>query len=290
VNSALGQNDVLLEVIVVDDGSSDDTPEWLRQASLDPRVRFLRNDTALGPAGARNVGLAVASGKWSAFLDDDDFWAPDKLRTQLDAAEQADAGFVYSATIVVTEGLVPLGVDPPPAPDSRLQDLLKHNSIPGGCSSAMATTESVRSVGGFDEQLWVLADWDLWLRLGGVRGAATHDPIVAYVEHSGGMHVTRARATLDELAYLREKHRRLLDEYDIEMGGGVWFSLWIAAGLRSAGATSAATRLYLEAALRARSLGALLRAGVGLFTDRLARQDLFAPLEPLETTPAWLRE
>lgn len=289
VSSALAQNDVLLEVIVVDDGSSDDTPEWLREAALDPRVRPLRNDTALGPAAARNAGLAGASGKWSAFLDDDDFWAPDKLRAQLDAAERAGAGFVYSATLVVNEDLVPLGVDPPPVADGRLRDLLRHNSIPGGCSSAMATTESVRRVGGFDEQLRVLADWDLWLRLADVRGAATREPAVAYVEHSGGMHVTQARATLDELAYMREKHRELLAEHHVEMGGGVWFWLWIAASLRSSGETYAATRLCLEAAVRARSPGALLRAVVGLFTDRLARRDLFGLLEPLETTPAWLR-
>jgi glycosyltransferase involved in cell wall biosynthesis len=200
VRSALAQNEVVLEVIVVDDGSSDDTPEWLHDAALDPRVRSLRNETALGPAAARNAGLATARGRWSAFLDDDDFWAPDKLRAQLDAAAVEDAGFVYSPTIVVDEKLVPIGVDPPAPPAGRLQDLLKHNSIPGGCSSAMATTESVRAVGGFDERLRVLADWDLWLRLADVRGATTQSAAVAYVEHSGGMHVTGARATLAELA------------------------------------------------------------------------------------------
>lgn len=290
IRSALAQNDVVLEVIVVDDGSSDDTPEWLREAASDPRVRSLRNETALGPAAARNAGLATARGRWSAFLDDDDFWAPGKLRAQLDAAAMEDAGFVYSPTIVVDEKLVPLGVDPAAVPAGRLRDLLKHNSIPGGCSSAMGTTESVRAVGGFDERLRVLADWDLWLRLADVRGAMTQGATVAYVEHSGGMHVTGARATLAELAYMRDKHRRALEEHDVDMGGGVWFWLWIAAGVRASGATSAATRLSLEAAVRFRSPGALSRAIVGLFTDRLARHDLFAPLEPLETTPAWLRQ
>ena len=290
VASALGQRDVELEVIVVDDASDDDTAVWLREATTDGRVRALRNDQPLGPAGARNAGVAAAQGEWSAFLDDDDFWAPDKLSLQLDAARRRDASFVYSPAIVVDAELVALGVDRPPNPEGRLEDLLKHNSIPGGCSNAMALTQAVRSVGGFDEQLRVLADWDLWLRLAHLPGAATEEAVVGYVEHAAGMHVKQPRATLAELEYMRQKHRALLAAHQVDMGGGVWFWLWATAGVRSAGERRAATRLYLEAAVRHRSPGALLRAGVGVFSDRLARSDLFEPLQPLETIPDWVKE
>ena len=87
--SVLEQEDVTLEVVVVDEGSTDETPERLA-ALTDERVRALRNDSPTGVANARNRGISAARGEWVAFLDDDDFWAPTKLRAQLDGC--ADAG------------------------------------------------------------------------------------------------------------------------------------------------------------------------------------------------------
>ena len=85
--SALGQDGVALEVVVVDDGSATAAP--VVPPFDDPRVRIARNDRSLGVAGARNRGIEAARGEWIAFLDDDDVWAPAKLRRQLDAATAA---------------------------------------------------------------------------------------------------------------------------------------------------------------------------------------------------------
>src|SRR5262245_34522675 len=71
------------EVIVVENGSSDGTPEFLCSLS-DPQVRPLIFSEPLGATAARNEGLKVARGEWAGFLDDDDLWAPDKLRAQVE--------------------------------------------------------------------------------------------------------------------------------------------------------------------------------------------------------------
>src|SRR5262249_13690716 len=93
--SALCQEDVRHEVIVVDDGSSDETPDRLSKIKR-AGLQVLRHKRPLGVAVARNAGIASARGEWVAFLDDDDFWAPRKLRSQLDTAAATRASFVYS--------------------------------------------------------------------------------------------------------------------------------------------------------------------------------------------------
>ena len=100
--TSLAQQDVELEVVIVDDGSTDETPVQLAGA-IDPRVRVVRRDRSGGMAVARNAGIEVAGGEWIAFLDDDDLWAPRKLRAQIDAARAVDAGFAYAGVIAVDE-------------------------------------------------------------------------------------------------------------------------------------------------------------------------------------------
>ena len=112
--AALGQREVELELIVVDDGSADETPRGLAEVA-DPRLRVLRNDVAQGVAGARNRGVAAASAPWVAFLDDDDLWSPWKLRRQLDAVGAVEgAGFAYAAAVFLDGAGAPLRPDPAP--------------------------------------------------------------------------------------------------------------------------------------------------------------------------------
>jgi glycosyltransferase involved in cell wall biosynthesis len=164
LSSALVQEEVDVEVIVVDDASTDDTQACLARIG-DPRLRLLRHETPQGVVRARNAALALAAGEWIAFLDDDDLWAPRKLRRQLDAAAAAGASFAYGAAIVVDEGQGARQEVPAPRADTIARDILARNVIPGGCSNAIARAELVRAVGGFDESLTMLAHWDLWIRL-----------------------------------------------------------------------------------------------------------------------------
>ena len=133
LRSVLRQRDVGFEVIVVDEGSTDDTAEFLA-ALDDPRVRVIRHDDALGLSAARNRGAAEARGDWLAFIDDDDLWAPDKLARQLRAAEDAGCDWVYTGAVNI-EGRRIVHGRPPLPPDETVATLPRYNAIPGGASN-----------------------------------------------------------------------------------------------------------------------------------------------------------
>ena len=90
LRSVLWQHDVDLEVIVVDDGSTDDTAQVVAGLG-DPRIRRVHHPTPQGVSAARNRGIAEATSDWVAFVDDDDLWAPDKLTRQLGSEAAVDA-------------------------------------------------------------------------------------------------------------------------------------------------------------------------------------------------------
>src|SRR4030095_8630203 len=94
LRSVLRQQQVELEVIVIDEASTDDTAAMLATLG-DPRVRVIHHDRPLGVSAARNRGAAEAHGEWLAFVDDDDLWAPDKLARQIQAAETAGRDWAY---------------------------------------------------------------------------------------------------------------------------------------------------------------------------------------------------
>lgn len=100
VDSVLAQTERSLEVIVVDDGSRDHTPEVL--ATFGSRIQVVRQPNR-GPSAARNAGIARARGRWVALLDSDDVWRPDKLEVQLAALERFEgtAGVCFSDCVIV---------------------------------------------------------------------------------------------------------------------------------------------------------------------------------------------
>ena len=187
MRSALSQRDVELEVIVVDDGSSDGTQAMV-QALTEPRVRLVRNTVPLGESGARNRGITEATGSWVAFLDDDDLWAPDKLIDQLHALRATGRAWAYGGEVVVDDDLNLLSGAPPPSPEQLAAALVRHNAVPGSASSVIVASEVLDRVGPFDPGLRRTADWDMWLRL-------LHDgppawverPVVAIRVHPGNM-------------------------------------------------------------------------------------------------------
>ncbi|HEX6376789.1 MAG TPA: glycosyltransferase family 2 protein [Allosphingosinicella sp.] len=103
VGSALAQG-VDVEVIVVDDGSTDATPDAIRRLEADPRVRGFRLSVNGGPSAARNKGLDEARGEWVAFLDADDWFAPGRLAYLLDVAGAAGADAVSDDLALISDG------------------------------------------------------------------------------------------------------------------------------------------------------------------------------------------
>jgi glycosyltransferase involved in cell wall biosynthesis len=216
LDAILGQVDVALEVVVVDEGSSDATPAML--AELDgPRVRSLRNDEPKGVSQARNAGLALASTPWVAWCDDDDLWAPHRLASQLAAADATPgAQWVIAGDVTVDDHLRPVDVDLPPSPE-QLHELLRHNMVPGGGSGVLARRELVESVGGFDPALSITADWELWIRLwAAAPHASVGRPLLAYRRHVGGMS-GRNVGFRRELRHVLAKHEALRRSHGVEL-------------------------------------------------------------------------
>jgi glycosyltransferase involved in cell wall biosynthesis len=290
--AALGQERVDHEVIVVDDGSTDETPERLA-AVRDPRLRVVRHEESLGVARARNAGVAVARGRWVGFLDDDDIWAPTKLRAQLDAVGADDIVFAYTAGAGLDARLRYLFAVPPPDPATVTRQLLWWNVIWCGCSNVIARTNVVRGLGGFDEQLSQLADWDLWIRLAlSGRAAAVRDVLVGYVMHEASMLLTDRRDVFPEFDYLSAKHRRAGEELGTHPDRAK-FARWVARGYRRAGRRRLATKTYLRSARENRDLGAIPRALSALLPERLIDTGRrFGPSDPLRTVggpePSWI--
>lgn len=283
----LAQTGVEVEAIVVDDGSGDDTGERLAAIS-DPRLRAFRHERPRGVAHARNRGIPEARGEWIGFLDDDDVWAPDKLRGQLDSAARADAEIAYASAAIVDEGYRMIDIHRAPPGESMPEQILRRQMIPGGCSNLIARTELVRSVGGFDPDLSMLADWDMWIRLM-LAGRAADSPelSVGYVMHSTSMSLTKLDITIAEIERVEQKHAAAARRYGVVMDGLGW-SRWLAGRYRKGGDRRGAVRAYLWGARRYRSPGNLLRMAALPLGESAMRLGSRRPPPDLPVEPAWL--
>ena len=281
--SALAQEDVEFEVIVVDDGSTDETPARLADID-DPRLQVLRHEESRGVSPARDWAISLARGEWIAFLDSDDLWSPRMLRTKLDAAHESEASFVYAAAVVFdTETLTVRPDASVPRPEELSSLLLIGNAIPGGCSNVLARTNAVRKAGNFDEHLMMLSDWDYWLRLADVgHGLACPDVLVAYRLHPRNLTVTDLEHIDRELDYFAAKHK---EERGMDFDR-VAYSRWLAGEARGG---PQAARIYMRTGVKYRSPGNLARAlGARLGLWRLARA-VRRTRAPRLTPPDWLR-
>src|SRR5581483_5911167 len=175
-----------LEVIVVDDGSTDDTAAVIE--GLGPVVRYLHQPNS-GVSAARNRGLAESGGRYVAFLDADDVWAPTKLATQMEAlAADRSRRLSYSAFRVTEANLTPIEVTQRGLAGTALETLLLHGNVVGGGSTVLCERELFSEAGDFDTELSQCADWDMWVRIAALTDFAYLDePLVDYRRHEGSM-------------------------------------------------------------------------------------------------------
>lgn len=165
VLSALRQTVLPLEILVCDDGSTDETERIVRELG-DPRIKWLPGSRAGRPAVPRNRGVAASEGEWLAFLDSDDAWLPEKLERQLKAV--GDEGCKASCTNALryVRGKGDDGTLLTWRKNRiRFEDLVEENVVV--CSSALVHRSLLNEAIGFPEEtsLRALEDYALWLRI-----------------------------------------------------------------------------------------------------------------------------
>lgn len=163
ISSVLNQSLNDIELVIIDDGSTDDTPTVVQPFLADQRVRYHRTD-GLGQSRAKNLGIQLSRGPLIAFLDGDDEWLPIKLERQLLLFRDAEVGVVYSRRSLMDSDGNELATPQAALARGELFDtLLVRNPI---CfSSVIARRKVFETVGMFDPNLALSIDYDLWLRV-----------------------------------------------------------------------------------------------------------------------------
>jgi glycosyltransferase involved in cell wall biosynthesis len=213
ITSALGQSWQPVEVVVVDDASTDNTNQVVANIG-DPRVKYLRLEKKGGACVARNAGIDAAKGEYVAFLDSDDEWHPEKIASQIETLKESDLPNVG----IVTCGEIAVRPDgrtvswTPSIRGSIFNDLLMQRQI--GCRTSCLLVKSsilrdhrIR----FDPALPARQDWDFVAQVAQVAQLDYVTAALVTVHHHGGDRVwTPARAVTAGL-FLHDKYESFLD-------------------------------------------------------------------------------
>lgn len=215
VESVLNQTYRDYELIIVDDGSTDDTESVIRGYD-DARIRYCRLDVNGGVCAARNYGISIADGGYIAFQDSDDMWYPDKLERQMALIENDEgAGFVYcklkyrlgeNAEVILPDERVPY--------DRKSGDIYRQvlwdNLIP--CPCLVARKVCFDEIGGFDGGFAALEDYDLAIRLAkNYRAAFVDDVLMEAHVSQGGVSDNTANYLASECMLLGKHKKDFLD-------------------------------------------------------------------------------
>jgi len=238
------------ELLVIDDNGLG-TPEQaateaaLRAFTADPRVVYVPQAQNRGACAARNAGIHAARGRYVAFLDDDDAWFVDKLERQVAcfAASEPDVALVYGGFRRVSEE-GPGEVVRPDGRAHRWRDLLMRNGI-GTTSLVMCRRTALLEVGGFDDQLPSMQDFDLYIRLAQrFPFGYVEEPLLDKHRHAGATIGKDSAGILRANEVFYAKHRAL---FEADRGVHHQRLRWFAFQALRAGRIGQARRLFWSA-------------------------------------------
>lgn len=257
------------EVIVVNDGSPDDTADVLAPLVRSGRIAYFEQSNQ-GQSRARNFGIGRARGEYLAFLDDDDLWPADKLQWQVEYLDaNPEVGLVGGTLQMIDERGAP-GWRGRVRPTITFESLFLENPFlsPG---QTLIRTALLQELGGMNASIWGADDWDLWFRIAKVREIVMLDRLALYYRiHPGNASkqtarlIAACRATADlHLRDVEESRRHILRSK---------FQRNVYSGLGSALTRSAGRRLRSGKVLGAmQSLKGLLPLWPGILFDRDTR-------------------
>lgn len=223
VDSVLAQSFRDFELIVVDDGSTDDTASVLGAYGSALKVISKSNG---GMSSARNAGIGVATGEFVAFLDSDDWWHPEKLARQVERmrAQPSLAFCAASANLEDPDGNSVGRWACIREEASAVEDVFAgHSAVAGGASAVLAKRQLVEHLGGFDETLFGAEDTDLWIRLAAHGGfACISEPLVVVLKRPDSVSRNRNAMRAGAIAMTIKNRELLRSEYQ----GAFWRALY----------------------------------------------------------------
>ena len=182
ISSVLRQTYRDFEILVVDDGSTDDTAQ--RVKAYGDKIRYLPKKNG-GTGSARNLGIAQARGRFVAFLDGDDLWLPRKLELQMEAFDrESNLSAVQCSAYTVDPSLRVIELRRCTPDQDTLLDFLLFRNLPAFASCVVIRKEVLKSAGGFGTHLVILSDWDMCCRLARAgRIRSLREPLVLYRQY-----------------------------------------------------------------------------------------------------------
>jgi glycosyltransferase involved in cell wall biosynthesis len=210
IESAANQTYPEVEIIVVDDGSTDGTATLLRTFACARPFRFVEGGVNEGAPAARNRALALCAGRWVAFLDSDDVWHPRKLERQIETltASGAEFGACYTGLAEYDDGGHLCGVSRATDHGDIRAGLMTYNLV-GSTSSILVRRDLLSEVGGFALDLRSCQDWELWVRLAQrTKFACVPEILTVIFATSTGRITTNGTSRLSGHLYMYRAHLR----------------------------------------------------------------------------------
>ena len=232
IKSVLNQTYQDFEIIVVDDGSTDNMEEVVKKfQKKNKRIRYIRHKENKGEAAARNTGIKAAKGEYIAFQDSDDEWFPEKLEKQMEVFESAPSkvGVVYTGFYRVKNNkktYIPSSWVKQKEGDIH-KELLKGNFV--GTPAMVVKKECFEKVGMFDENLPQLEDWELVIRLSKYYEFKCIDEPLMIAHYTPGsvneqpadIHVKTIKLVIEKYFKDLSQDKKLLSKYYFSIGTGL---------------------------------------------------------------------
>jgi glycosyltransferase involved in cell wall biosynthesis len=217
INSVINQTYSNWELFIVDDASIDNTKEITsKYINADPRIQFISNIINKGANACRNQGAAIANGKYIAFIDSDNQWYPNKLLKQVEVLNaNLNISFVYSKEKVVNEEYIKI-VPQKAYPPDELKRILPNKNVVD-TSTVIISKGCFNSVGGFDEMMPRLQDWELFFRtvvVYGHKGVCIDEVLNTNVLQEDSIS-KNDKKYIDAIFYMLKKHNSYFNDADL---------------------------------------------------------------------------